>query len=62
MKIIPEGGKCPKTGGYVMIRSDLGCRKCEHKLQMIGDGKNLSVQCARDQDETESNRRSSTRP
>jgi len=56
MRQMPEGGKCPKTGNYVMIRSDLGCKKCDHKIKLVGDGKNLSVECSREDDEKKESR------
>ncbi|MEN6550161.1 MAG: hypothetical protein ABFE07_29305 [Armatimonadia bacterium] len=45
--IIKEGEICPLTHRHVMLRSDLGCLRCHHKVRLIGSGKELTVECSR---------------
>lgn len=45
--IIKEGEICPLTHRHVMLRSDLGCLRCHHKVRLIGSGTELSVECSR---------------
>jgi len=41
---IKDGDNCPKTRKLVMLRSDLGCVKCKHKVRFTCTD-TLKVEC-----------------
>lgn len=45
--IVKEGEICPSSQRHVMLRSDLGCLRCPHKVRLIGSGRELAVECSR---------------
>lgn len=35
---------------HVMIRSEQGCLRCPHKVRLVGNGQELSVECNRNKE------------